>query len=94
MLSYVGGLSFWPLDMVSSVRKFSLDKESKAILSSSEKLTRPSIKISLLHNPLDSEGQSYKNVTHSKKKPHKYKKVLVSNKIELDYVDESRSLNN
>jgi len=80
--------------MVSSVGKFSPNKESKTILSSSEKLTPLSIKISIFHNPLDSRGQSYKNVTHSKKKPHKYKKVLVSNNIELDYVDESRSLNN
>jgi len=81
--SFVVGLSFWPLDMVSSLGSFSPDKESEAILSSSENMTPLSIKISLFHNPLDSGRQSYKNVTHRKKKPLKYKKVLASKKIEL-----------
>lgn len=80
--------------MVTSPRTFSATKESKVIFSSSENLTPLSIKRPLFHKSLDSGGQSYKNVTHKKKKPHKYKKASASNKVELGYADESGYTNN
>lgn len=92
--SYVVGFPFQPLDVVSSPGTLSLDKELEVISFSSENLAPLSIKRSFFHNPLDSIGQSYKNVTLRKKKPPKYKNVSTYKKIELGYADEARFPNN